>query len=424
MTDAIRGHLAALRKDPAAAEFSELELAHSIRHRLEAEFALGPVPVFNATGIVIHTNLGRAPLAPEAQDAVAQTILDYTNLEMDLESGTRSSRNIHISSLLKEVTGAEAGLALNNCAGAVLATLAALAHDGSAIASRGELVEIGGGFRMPDVIRQSGARLVEVGTTNRTRIADYEAAIDDQTRVLLKTHTSNFRMIGFTEAPDLRDLARLGRQRSIPVVEDLGGGSLIDLSAFGLPHEPTVRSSLEAGADLVLFSGDKLMGGPQAGLIVGRRRWIDQIANHPLSRALRMDKLSLAALTATLRLYLQPNVETKIPVLRMLTQPIEAIARRADRLAEAIGEGPGLARSVIASDSFAGGGAMPMRPLPSRAVCLLSRDMSATAMLHRLRTGNQPVIGRIEEEAVLLDVRTLRDDDVTGVAQAVRRALT
>lgn len=398
-------------------------MVQTIRLRLEDDFTPGPVPVVNATGIVIHTNLGRAPLAPEALDAVARASADYTNLEMDLRSGSRSSRNAHISALLSRITGAEAGIALNNCAGAVLATLAALAQGGSAIASRGELVEIGGGFRMPDVVRQSGARLVEVGTTNRTRISDYASAIDDQTRVLIKTHTSNFRMIGFTESTDISELSRLGRERDIPVVEDLGGGTLIDLSSFGLPYEPTVTSRLEAGADLVMFSGDKLLGGPQAGLIVGRKRWIDQIARHPFSRALRLDKLSLAALSSTLQLYLRPDVETRIPVLRMLTQPTRTIQARAECLDKALANIPGISISVVASDSYAGGGAMPMQPLPSHAVRIISETLSANECLHRLRTGTQPVIGRIEAEAVLLDARTLRDEDVSPVAEAVRQAL-
>jgi L-seryl-tRNA(Ser) seleniumtransferase len=419
----MRDHLDALRRTPDPDAVSDETLSRHLEGVLRSECKRGPISVLNATGIVIHTNLGRAPLAPEAKDAVNRIMLDYTNLEMDLEDGRRSNRNAHIDRLLQQITGAEAGLALNNCAGAVLATLSAIGGGGSAIASRGELVEIGGGFRMPDVIRQSGARLVEVGTTNRTRVSDYEQAIGSDTRLLLKTHTSNFRMIGFTETPKLHDLAALGRRTGIPVVEDLGGGSLIDLTPYGLPHEPTVRTSLEAGADIVLFSGDKLMGGPQAGLIVGRKRWVDEIAAHPLSRALRLDKLSLAALAATLRLYLHPDVETRIPVLQMLTQPLSDITRRADRLLELLKALPDAEASVVVSESYAGGGAMPMHPLESRAVKLRPLHAGASESLARLRTGEPPVVARIEDGSILLDARTLRDEDVRSVAEAVERAL-
>ena len=324
VTEAVRGALDALRRavlDGAACfeNFPADSFFDSVRSALEPLRHARMRRVINGTGIVIHTNLGRAPLAEPAVTAIADVAAGYTNLEFDLESGARGSRYAAVTGLLCRLTGAEAALVVNNNAAAVLLALSAVAGGGEALVSRSELVEIGGSFRVPDVIRQGGARLVEVGTTNKTRASDYEAAITPETRVILKVHQSNYRIVGFTSAPDLAELAELGRRRGLVVMEDLGSGTLLDLCDIGLPHEPTVGESVASGIDLVMFSADKLMGGPQAGIIVGRRDLIVQLKEHPLLRAVRIDKLSLAALEATLKLYLDPaRVVAAVPVLAML----------------------------------------------------------------------------------------------------------
>ncbi len=312
------------------------------------------IGVINATGVVIHTNLGRAPLAPEAVAAMT-AMAGYGNLELDLASGRRASRHDHLDTLITEVAEAEAGLAVNNGAGAVLLALAALAAGTPVIVSRGELIEIGGGFRVPDIVTQSGARLVEVGTTNRTHLRDYEQAARDhpEARVILRTHPSNFRITGFTSAPALGDLADFAHGHGLLLVEDLGGGALVDLEPFGIVGEPMVRDSLRAGVDLVVFSGDKLLGGPQAGVIAGRRALVDRLAGHPLARAMRLDKLSLAALAATLRLYRPPSDPTaRVPVLRMLTQSVADIEARAEALQALIAEIGGLDAEIARTSSY------------------------------------------------------------------------
>ena len=382
--------------------------------------------VINATGVVIHTNLGRAPLA---QEAIAATTVatGYGNLELDLESGRRASRHDHLDALIAEVAEAEAGLAVNNGAGAVLLALAALAAGTPVIVSRGELIEIGGGFRVPDIVIQSGARLVEVGTTNRTHLWDYQQATRDhpEARVILRTHPSNFRISGFTSAPALGDLADFAHAQGLVLVEDLGGGALVDLEPFGIVGEPMVRDSLRVGVDLVVFSGDKLLGGPQAGVVAGRRALVDRLAGHPLARALRLDKLSLAALAATLRLYRPPSdPTTRVPVLRMLTQPIADIEARAEALGMLIADIGNLDAEIVETSSYAGGGAMPMHPLPSRALGLRSNYLGAEALARRLRTGATPVVGRIERERVLLDMRAVADADLPALAAAIRRSAT
>ncbi len=384
------------------------------------------IGVINATGVVIHTNLGRAPLAPEAVAAMT-AMGGYGNLELDLASGRRASRHDHLDTLITEVAEAEAGLAVNNGAGAVLLALAALAAGTPVIVSRGELIEIGGGFRVPDIVTQSGARLVEVGTTNRTHLRDYEQAARDhpEARVILRTHPSNFRITGFTSAPALGDLADFAHGHGLLLVEDLGGGALVDLEPFGIVGEPMVRDSLRAGVDLVVFSGDKLLGGPQAGVIAGRRALVDRLAGHPLARALRLDKLSLAALAATLRLYRPPSDPTaRVPVLRMLTQSVANIEARAEALQALIAEIGGLDAEIARTSSYAGGGAMPMHPLPSRALGLRSDHLGAEGLARRLRTGPIPVVGRIERERVLLDMRTVADADLPALAAAIRRSAT
>jgi L-seryl-tRNA(Ser) seleniumtransferase len=381
--------------------------------------------VINATGVVIHTNLGRAPLAPEAVAAMTLAA-GYGNLELDLESGRRASRHDHLEALIAGATGAATGLAVNNCAGAVVLALAALAAGTPVIVSRGEMVEIGGGFRVPDIVAQSGARLVEIGTTNRTHLRDYEQAVADhpEARVILRTHPSNYRITGFTSAPSLEALAAFAHARGLLLVEDLGGGALIDLAPYGIEGEPRVQESVRAGADLVIFSGDKLMGGPQAGIIAGSRELVETLGRHPLARALRLDKLSLAALAATLRLYRAPSDPTlRVPVLRMLTQPGDVIRARAEALAAMVSDIGDLLGEVIETRSYAGGGAMPMHALPGYALSVQTPAMGAEALARRLRTGPAPVVGRIERDRVLLDLRTVNDGELDALSAALRRAL-
>ena len=371
--------------------------------------------VINATGIVLHTNLGRAPLAREAAAAVAAVAAGYCNLEYDLLTGQRGSRTQGIEALLRRLTGAQAGLAVNNCAAAVLLALSGLAAGGEVVVSRGELVEIGGGFRIPDVIQQGGARLLEVGTTNKTRLADYAAAITPATRVLLKVHRSNFRLTGFTGEPSLAELAGLAAERALLLVHDLGSGAVTGLKHLGV-SEPTVQDSIAAGADVVAFSGDKLLGGPQAGLLAGRADPIGRLARHPLLRALRMDKLSLAALEATLRLHCE-GASGGIPALRSIGQGRAALQRRADRLAALLGPVARTAPTV----GFAGGGTLPDVEIPSVGITLSAAAPDALA--GRLRGGSPPVIGRIVDGCVLLDMLTVDDDEAPDLARAVQAAL-
>jgi L-seryl-tRNA(Ser) seleniumtransferase len=358
--------------------------------------------VLNATGVLVHTNLGRAPLAAEALAQVVETARGYSNLELDLSSGSRGSRQDHVASLLRRLTGAEAALVVNNNAAAMLLALAALAEGREVIVSRGELIEIGDGFRIPDVLARSGARLVEVGTTNRTRARDYERAIGADTAVLLRVHQSNFRVVGFAEQPRVEELAAIASRHGLPLVDDLGSGVLDPI-----PGEPTVRDS---PADLVCFSGDKLLGGPQAGIVVGRAELVERLRRHPLQRALRADKLSLAALEGTLRLYL--DAPERIPVLRMLRQDGTTVRARAERLASLTGG------SVEETVGRVGGGALPLAELPSFA-CALDESLAAP-----LRRGEPPVLGIVRDGKLLLDCLALADDEVDSVAQAVRQAGT
>ena len=370
----------------------------------------------NATGIVLHTNLGRAPLPRAALEAVLEVGAGYSNLEFDLEAGRRGARTQGVEPLLAELTGAAAGLAVNNAAAAVLLALGALAGGGEVIVSRGELVEIGGGFRIPDVIRQGGARLVEVGTTNRTRLADYADAIGPQTRMLLKVHQSNYRIVGFTAEAAVPELAALARARGLVLMHDLGSGALLDLRRFGRPPEPTVRDALAAGAELVAFSGDKLLGGPQAGILVGSEAAIAPLRRHPLLRALRLDKMSLAALEATLALYRDPDAAVAaIPLLRMLDQDEAALAARAERLVALLDGCIGTA--IEPSEGFAGGGTLPGSVIPSRAVALHGE---AEALAARLRRHRPAVVGRISGGRLLLDMLTVADDEVPVLAEAVK----
>jgi L-seryl-tRNA(Ser) seleniumtransferase len=381
--------------------------------------------VLNATGVIVHTNLGRAPLADAALERVHEVGRGYSNLEYDLAEGARGSRQDHVAEILRRLTGAEAGLVVNNNAAAVLLALAALIEPSNkvllspkneVIVSRGELIEIGDGFRIPDVLARSGARLREVGTTNRTRAADYEAAIGEQTAALLRVHKSNFRVVGFTEQPRVEELARVARRHDIPLVDDLGSGVLqapLDPSNKVLlgDAEPSARESLAAGSDLVTFSGDKLLGGPQAGIVVGRADLVEQLRRHPLQRALRADKLTLAALEGTLALYLEPErAAGEVPVLRMLREPVETVRARAERLAGAVGG------EVEETTARVGGGALPLTELPSFAVAIEEE------LADRLREGDPPVVGIVRDGRVLLDCRTLGDDELDEVAAAVAAA--
>ncbi len=362
----------------------------------------------NATGVIIHTNLGRAPLAREALERVSAVAGGYSNLEYDLGEGGRGSRQDHAAPILRRLTGAEAALIVNNNAAAVLLALAALAEGREVLVSRGELIEIGDGFRIPDVLARSGARLREVGTTNRTRAGDYDRAIGPETALLLRVHQSNFRVVGFTEQPRLADLVRVARAHGLPLVDDLGSGALFASSSLLLGDEPTARESLEAGADLVCFSGDKLLGGPQAGIIVGRAELVEQLRRHPLQRALRADKLTLAALEATLALYLDPELAAReVPVLRMLAEPLDTVRARAQRLASLVGG------DVEPTVGRVGGGALPLNELPSFA-CAVEEELAP-----RLRDTEPPVIGVVRDGRCLLDCRTIADDEVDEVANAV-----
>lgn len=369
--------------------------------------------VVNATGIIIHTNLGRAPLADQALDN-AKLALGYSNLEYDLEQGQRGHRHVHAERLLTSLTGAESAAVVNNTAAAALLTLAALASGREVIVSRGELVEIGGGFRVPEVLTQSGAHLREVGTTNRTRIADYAAAINDRTALMLRVHPSNFRIEGFTERPALPELVAVGRQFKIPVVEDLGSGWLgptDPASPSPIENEPSIGGSLGGGADVVLFSGDKLLGGPQAGIILGKRELLDRLRKHPLMRALRVDKVTYALLEATLALWSESPSRQLVPVYRMLTMPVAEIDRRARAMVARLSANSRIRSEVIDGESAPGGGSAPGQVLPTRLVTLSVANQTASALLDRLRTLDPPVIARIVNDHVVLDLRTVLADD-------------
>jgi L-seryl-tRNA(Ser) seleniumtransferase len=359
--------------------------------------------VLNATGVIVHTNLGRAPLPAAALERITDTARGYSNLEYDLAAGERGSRQDHVTAILNRLTGAESAIVVNNNAGAILLALAALAEGREVLVSRGELIEIGDGFRIPDVLARSGARLVEVGTTNRTRASDYETSVREETALVLRVHQSNFRVVGFTELPSLTDVAAVARAHALPLLDDLGSGALLDLS-----DEPTVRASLAGGADLVCFSGDKLLGGPQAGIVVGRAELIEKLRRHPLHRALRIDKLSLAALEGTLQLYLDPARATReVPVLRMLHEDAATVRARAERLASTTG---GEVEETVAR---VGGGALPLAELPSFA-CAIEESLAAP-----LRNQDPPVVGIVRDGRLLLDCRTLADDELADVAAAV-----
>lgn len=432
VTDAARIAAAALRSAeergepglPATSEDAATWLEGRVLDDLNRLFTPSLRRVINATGVILHTNLGRAPLSTEAIARAALIAAGYSNLEYDVDAGTRGHRRAHAERLLCAVTGADAALVVNNNAAAVLLVLTALAAGREAIVSRGELVEIGGGFRVPEILAQSGATLREVGTTNRTRVSDYAAAISERTGLVLRVHPSNFRITGFTERPRLDDLAVITRRFGLPLVEDLGSGWL-DADgdpAPALADEPSVRESLRGGADLVAFSGDKLLGGPQAGIVAGRRDLVDRLGQHPLMRALRADKLTYAMLEATLLLWAQPSTRTRLPVHRMLLMTPQDIEARARRLDAALEGTPGLRARLIDGASTTGGGSAPDSSLPTRLLAVEIDGVGAAALEATLRHGDPAVIARIQDEAVVIDMRTVMPEEEDELAHAVRRA--
>ena len=404
-------------------EEGETALWRRAERRLCADEEASLRPAINATGVVLHTGLGRSVLSRAALEAMAAVGGAHSLLEIDRETGERGSRQGHVRHLLCRLTGAEEALSVNNNAAAVLLAVAALAAGREVVIARGQLVEIGGSFRIPDVIRQGGARLVEVGTTNKVRLADYQAAITDETALLLRVHPSNFQIVGFTEEVPLPELVRLGREHGLPVMDDLGSGALIDLTRHGLEAEPMVQESVAAGADVITFSGDKLLGGPQAGLILGRRECLDRMKRHPLMRVVRNDKVTLAALEATLRLYLdEERALREIPTLRALTAPPETLRAKAARLRRLIGP---LRASVLREPGISqvGGGSLPGERLPTTLVVLVPESVGEGELARRLRMGEPPVFARVQRGRLLLDPRTVSDAELPQLAAAVRAAL-
>jgi L-seryl-tRNA(Ser) seleniumtransferase len=436
VTAAVRDVLTGCRQtilqaaDPAQLDGVPLTPAavlEQVRDRLEATEAYHLQRVINATGVIAHTNLGRSLLAPEALANLQVVAASYSNLEYDLHQGRRGSRYAHIEPALIRLSGAEAALVVNNNAAAVFLALQALASGKEVIVSRGQLIEIGGSFRIPDIMRSSGAVLREVGTTNKTHLRDYEQAISEHTALLLRVHTSNYRIVGFTAEVPLRHLVELGQAHNLPVLEDLGSGTLIDLRPFGLPDEPTVPEVVAGGADVVTFSGDKLLGGPQAGILVGKARYIEAIRRHPLHRAMRVDKFTIAALEATLKLYADPQVASRrIPTLAMLRMTPQEVARRLRRLRRRLPAAvqEAYAMRMIDGTSAVGGGALPLAPLPTKLLALRPQFCTVTELERRLRCRRPAIIGRIAQEQYLLDGRTMQDPDIPDIATALQQLVT
>ncbi len=431
VTRAVREEEALLR-DFIFSSSREEEIKEKIRNfgqavgqRVQAVFSPDLRRVINATGIILHTNLGRAPIGEMAADHLRDVITGYCNLEYNLMEGRRGERYSHFEALLCSLTGAEAAMAVNNNAAAVMLVLSSLARGGDVVVSRGELVEIGGKFRVPEVISMSGAHLVETGTTNKTHLSDYEKAVSEQTKAFLKVHTSNYRIVGFSELVDAGQIRELAERLDIPVVEDLGSGSFVDLRPFGCEYEPTVQEEIKKGVDLVCFSGDKLLGGPQAGIIAGRRKYIDLIKKNPLTRALRIDKFTAAVLEQTLLEYQAPGrASSRLPVLRMIEESRESIKKRAQRLADLLAPAGAFARiECCPSQSQIGGGAMPLTDLKSMAVTIKPSNMSAAGFERELRALPVPVIGRIKDDRIWLDVRTMGDEDINEAAEQINDLL-
>ncbi|MCC7210500.1 MAG: L-seryl-tRNA(Sec) selenium transferase [Candidatus Brocadia sp.] len=404
-----------------AIDLSPQRLYHLVQESLRQKFC-DIEHAINATGIILHTGLGRAPLAKEAAQQIQDVLRGFSTLEIEKHSGRRGIRYHHVEQLICMITGAEAALVVNNNAAAVLLALDTLARGKETIISRSQLVEIGGSFRMPDVMAKSSALLVEVGTTNKTYLADYGNAITEHTGLLLKVHQSNFKIVGFTETVDLKDLVSLGKERNIPVMYDLGSGALIDLKKFGLPYEPTVQESIKAGADVVAFSTDKLLGGPQGGIIVGKKRWIDLLKRNPLTRAFRVGKLTIAALEATLKLYLEENLAVqKIPVLHMMLTPLETIEERCKRFIDGLTHETKACMDITIIDGFSemGGGSLPGEGIPTKLVSLRPEKIDVGEIAARLRDNAPPIFARVEQDRVLLDMRTVYDNEVNMFALAL-----
>ena len=427
----VREVLAEIRREIASGNIGEIgemdtaRIEERVVRAVETELAPSLRPVINASGVILHTNLGRAPLASAVIEEFRRSATQYSNLEYDIAAGTRGKRDVHLARLITRLTGAEAAIVVNNCAAAVLLTLAALARDGEVIVSRGELIEIGDGFRIPEIMEQSGANLREVGTTNRTRIEDYENAIGEKTRVLLRVHPSNFTVSGFTEKPEVSELIALGARRGLPVIEDLGSGCLVELGETGI-SEPTVGKSVEAGFSLVLFSGDKLLGGPQAGIIAGKKELVAKVRRHPLFRALRVDKLTVAAMEATLRAYLRAAWD-EIPSQRMIRTTTRELSERTARFAESLVQRiteREASFEIIDGNSLVGGGSTPSQSLPAKLLQVTSKRYSATQLEERLRAApaGTPVIARIEDDRLLIDLRTVFPEQETMLGEAILEA--
>jgi L-seryl-tRNA(Ser) seleniumtransferase len=419
----LRQEISAGRISASGVDLAVTGLPDAVARQLVRSLQYSLRPVINATGVVLHTNLGRAPIAPAALDRIARTAGGYTNLEFDVASGERGKRDVHADRLFAKLLSQQTAIStvvVNNCAAAVLLALNSLAEGGEVVVSRGELVEIGGGFRVPEVMTKAGAVLREVGTTNRTRIADYEKAITDKTRILLRVHRSNFEMVGFTEQPKVDELVALGRKHKIPVVEDLGNGALVDLRSLGIEGESGVMESLRAGVDVVAYSGDKLLGGPQAGMLSGRPEAIARIRANPLFRALRVDKFTYAALEATLMAYIKQD-HNAIPAIRMLRLTRDEIRARAEMVKAKIGNIAALKAEIIEGESVIGGGTAPSATLATALLALTHQTMNADSFAARLRAVEPPIIARIEDGRVLLDLRTVFPEQDAAIAQALVR---
>ena len=421
VTEAVRAELDLLRQGILKQQITAMpelsDLYQQIVRRVQGASLPSFRRVINGTGIILHTNLGRACVSEQAARAVYEASKSYSNLEYDLNTGKRGSRYSHVEDILCRLTGAESALVVNNNAAAVLLVLSALTQGGQVIVSRGELVEIGGSFRIPEIMEACGAQLKEVGATNKTHLYDYERAINEHTKALMKVHTSNYRIVGFSETPSLADLVELGHRHGLPVIEDLGSGCLVNLEQFGIHGEPTVQDSLKAGVDVVSFSGDKLLGGPQAGIILGKKKYLDVLKKHPLNRAMRVDKMTLAALEATLQSYDQEQAE-EIPVIGMLSAKEDALHQKAALLASLLTEA-GISADIVPTEGRVGGGSVPNQSLVSYAIAL---DGNVEALEENLRLGIQPIIGRIHEGRYLLDVRTLFEADFPVIVEALKEA--
>lgn len=426
LVEAVRLTLSELRRQVLEGELEELPalpvLCEAMAYRAQRLHRPSLRPVLNGTGVTLHTNLGRACLGRRAAQAAAEAAGRYSTLEYDVEIGGRGHRYAHVESLLTKLTGAEAAFVVNNNAAAVLLMLSALTQGGEVICSRGELVEIGGAFRVPDIMESCGAVLKEVGTTNKTNIRDYERAINEKTRALMKVHTSNYRIVGFTQTVERKEMTDLGHRLGLPVFEDMGGGSLMDLNPLGVHDEPTVQECVAAGMDVVTFSGDKLLGGPQAGILVGKKEYIETCRKHPLARAMRVDKMTLAALEATLRSFAEGTAREEVPTMEMLFRPVERLKNQAEELCTRLKE-QGVVCSSLAVEDQVGGGSVPMQLLPGYAVAIEPGNKTVEALEAGMRLGEPPIIGRVDHGRYLLHVRTLFEEDYDTIARRAGEAV-